>query len=219
MPARDTKDHMILPWLAAVGLLLTACNGSGGRSDSQTMEKAAPDDGQPVGSASQSAPASGTAKQLSDQAETAAQQADLTTGEEAERLNEKAERLSKEATVARDTAADGAEKAVTEPGRTLPPATAPFRFIGRWAAAETACGHAAWAFTATGLSTPGATSCRFSRVSPTAGGYDIDARCSTGSRTSSERLKLTFAESAKAMVVEGGPAKAQVGLIYCGHDR
>lgn len=204
--------------LLAAGLLLSACNGSDGISGSQTMEKAEQGGDQPAGAPPRPAPASGTAKQLDDQAEAAAQQADLTTGEEAERLNEKAERLSTEAAATRDTAAADAAKAAVEPGRALPPATAPFRFTGRWAAVETACGHAAWTFTATGLSTPDETSCRFSKVSPTAGGYDIDARCGTGTRTSGEQLKLRFAESAKAMFVEGGPAKEQVGLIYCGTD-
>lgn len=93
------------------------------------------------------------------------------------------------------------------------PETPPF-FVGRWAAAETACGHAAWSFTEDGLSTPGAVVCDFDRVKRTPEGYDITAVCWAEGPPETGRIKLSYAQSARAMLVEGGPFNP-VGLIAC----
>lgn len=103
-----------------------------------------------------------------------------------------------------------------KPGEGLPPASSANRYVGRWAAAETACGHAAWRFTVTDLNTAGEVSCKFDRVTRTAAGYDIDATCVAQAPPEKSVIRLTFAESAKAMMVEGGPFSGSVGLIYCG---
>lgn len=94
-----------------------------------------------------------------------------------------------------------------------PPAP-PF-FVGSWAAAETACGHAAWAFTETGLATPGEVSCRFDAVAPTPRGYDIAATCTAEGPPRPERIILARGPSAGVMLVEGGPFNP-VRLIACG---
>lgn len=106
---------------------------------------------------------------------------------------------------------------VTKPGQGLPPASSPNRFVGRWAAAETACGHAAWDFTQTDINTAGEVSCKIDRTARTpAGGYDLDVTCVAQAPPEKSVLHLTFAESAKAMMVQGGPFSGSVGLIYCG---
>lgn len=104
-----------------------------------------------------------------------------------------------------------------KPGQGLPDASLLNRFVGRWAAAETACGHAAWDFTATDINTAGEVSCKIDRTIRTpAGGYDLDVTCVAQAPPEKSVLHLTFAESAKAMMVEGGPFSGSVGLIYCG---
>lgn len=90
---------------------------------------------------------------------------------------------------------------------------APF-FVGRWAAADTACGHAAWSFTRTGLETPGEVSCTFEQVTRTPQGYDITAICSAEGPPRQEQIRLSYAQSARALLVEGGPF-APVGLVAC----
>jgi hypothetical protein len=92
-------------------------------------------------------------------------------------------------------------------------ANEPF-FVGRWAAAETACGHAAWEFTASGLATPGEVSCTFNDVMKTPAGYDIAATCTAEGPPESHRISLSYAESADALLVEGGPFNP-VGLVAC----
>jgi hypothetical protein len=87
-------------------------------------------------------------------------------------------------------------------------------FVGRWAAAETACGHEAWIFTKDGLATPGEVSCSFDRTTRVAAGYAITATCTAEGPPAPAQLHLAYAESAKALLVEGGPF-ADVGLIAC----
>ncbi len=89
------------------------------------------------------------------------------------------------------------------------------RFVGRWAAAETACGHEAWQFTPTGLQTPGEVSCSFSKIKAVPGGYDIAARCAAEGSAAPDVIRLRFAKSARAMLVEAKKL-ASVGLIRCG---
>lgn len=112
---------------------------------------------------------------------------------------------------------DSQPEAEIRPGQGLPDASAQNRFVGRWAAADTACGHAAWDFTATDINTAGEVSCKIDRTTRTpAGGYDLDVTCVAQAPPEKSVLHLTFAESAKAMMVEGGPFSGSVGLIYCG---
>ncbi|HET8727025.1 MAG TPA: hypothetical protein VFO41_05890 [Alphaproteobacteria bacterium] len=91
-------------------------------------------------------------------------------------------------------------------------------FVGRWAAAKTACGHAAWTFTPDSLSTPGEVSCTFSQVTRTPEGYDIAATCTAEGPPEAERIRLSYAQSARALLVEGGPFNP-VGLVACDGPR
>lgn len=97
----------------------------------------------------------------------------------------------------------------------LPPADAPLRFVGRWAWADDRCAQDAWTFRADGLSTPGEVSCTWDDIREAPGGYDIDATCVAQAPPQPYTFHLRFAESARAMMVQGGPM-APIGLIYCG---
>jgi hypothetical protein len=88
------------------------------------------------------------------------------------------------------------------------------RFVGRWAAAEEGCHAEAWLFRRDGLVTPGHTACTFRNVRAAPGGYDIDAICTADRPTANYTLQIRFAESAGAMLVDGGPM-APVSLIAC----
>ena len=103
----------------------------------------------------------------------------------------------------------------TPPGE-LPPASSPTRYVGQWAAASLGCAEPAWRFEADRLTTKGEVSCAFMQVTPTPSGYDIAARCLAEGAERASTLRLRFAESAKAMLVSGGPFSGEIGLTYCG---
>ncbi|WP_269716896.1 hypothetical protein [Caulobacter sp. NIBR2454] len=90
------------------------------------------------------------------------------------------------------------------------------RFVGRWAAAKTACGHEAWKFEARGVSTPGEVSCTFNEVREASGGFDIKATCSAEGQAADGDLRLRFMDVTEAMKVEGGPYDWKADLVYCG---
>ncbi|HEU4958779.1 MAG TPA: hypothetical protein VFT56_00080 [Sphingomonas sp.] len=103
----------------------------------------------------------------------------------------------------------------TKPGR-LPAATgAQPRYIGRWAATRQLCEGGAWRFYATHLETAGEVSCTFGKVDTVPGGYDIHATCTAEAPPAPDTIKLRFAESAQAMLVDSKTFKS-VGLTYCG---
>lgn len=104
------------------------------------------------------------------------------------------------------------------PGESLPPKSDEEpRYVGRWAAASTACGHEAWRFEAGGLHTPGEVACTFDKVTAVKGGYDVAMHCAAEAPPAASTLRLRFVEgAAKGMLVEGGPFSGAVGLIYCG---
>ncbi|MET0272074.1 MAG: hypothetical protein ABW360_03705 [Phenylobacterium sp.] len=99
------------------------------------------------------------------------------------------------------------------------PQAGDYRYVGRWAATEALCKDGAWVFAPGKLATAGEVSCIFNRVTPTPSGYDVAATCQAQAPPEPARLTLTFAESADAMRVEGGPFSARVGLIRCGPPR
>ena len=103
----------------------------------------------------------------------------------------------------------------TPPGE-LPSAASPTRYVGEWTAASLSCADPAWRFEADRLTTKGEVSCAFMQVTPAAGGYDIAARCLAEGEERASTLRLRFAESAKAMLVSGGPFSGKIGLTYCG---
>lgn len=88
------------------------------------------------------------------------------------------------------------------------------RFVGRWAAETRLCRTTAWRFTADSLRTPAGSVCRFSRVTPVPGGYDIAARCTAEGPPTDDVLHLRFAESARALMFESRVI-ADSGLVRC----
>lgn len=109
------------------------------------------------------------------------------------------------------------ERAAPTPSKATPPAAkslTPF-YVGRWAAAETACGHAAWEITEKGLETSGGVACTFERVTQTQTGVDIAARCTGEGASEVSTVRFAYAQSAQALLVEAEPF-ANVGLIACG---
>jgi hypothetical protein len=98
---------------------------------------------------------------------------------------------------------------------TLPPANAALRFVGTWAANQASCASKPWRFTAKELTATDGPHCTFYKVSKIAGGYDIAAECPTKEPVHTDLIKLRFAESARAMLVESN-AISPMGLVYCG---
>jgi hypothetical protein len=101
-------------------------------------------------------------------------------------------------------------------GTALPPADAEYRYIGNWAADAAACADPPWRFEARRLTTKGEVACAFDRVGKTPAGYEIAATCTAEAPPAPYVIRLSFAESARAMLVEGGPFSGPVGLVWCG---
>ena len=57
--------------------------------------------------------------------------------------------------------------------------------------------------------------CSFYNVAKVPGGYDVAAQCPTKKPIHTDLIKLRFAESAGAMLVESN-AISPTGLVYCG---
>ena len=100
-------------------------------------------------------------------------------------------------------------------GKALPPATAALRFVGTWAATEQECASKPWRFTAEALKVEGGPQCSFYKISAAPGGYNIAATCPSKTPVHTDLIRLRFAESAQAMLVESN-AIPPTGLIYCG---
>jgi hypothetical protein len=103
------------------------------------------------------------------------------------------------------------------PGTALPPAhSAAPRYVGRWATRADLCEGGAWVFTRDHFGIEDGPECHFDKVAEMPGGYRIAARCTANGKQSRSDVTLRFAESARAMLVEGLAALPDTGLIYCG---
>ena len=89
-----------------------------------------------------------------------------------------------------------------------------FRFAGRWATDQGNCRSQGWMLTASSLKTPTGTACSFSKVTEVPGGYDIAASCMTSGPARDDRLRLRYAESARALLVDSGTL-GDTGLVRC----
>ncbi len=99
---------------------------------------------------------------------------------------------------------------------TLPPLSAATpRYVGLWATTADGCSNPAWRFEERGVSTQGEVSCEFQRVEMTARGYDIQAQCTAESPPTPYNIQLSFAESARAMMITGGPWQSGTALVHC----
>ena len=134
--------------------------------------------------------------------------------------NETVEQNSSNVISAANASADStqANEAAAENGNslgTLPPATAALRFLGTWATSKANCKSAPWHFTADSLTATDGPYCSIYKVSKAPGGYDLAAQCPEKKPIPTDLIKLRFAESARAMLVESNAIKP-TGLIYCG---
>ena len=98
---------------------------------------------------------------------------------------------------------------------TLPPADAALRFVGLWAHDRSECASKGWRFTADALSATGGPHCSIYKVTKVEGGYDLAVKCPAKKPEPTDLIKLRFAESARAMLVESN-AISPSGLIFCG---
>jgi hypothetical protein len=87
-------------------------------------------------------------------------------------------------------------------------------YVGRWAADAGLCAGGAWVFTETTLNTAGEVSCTFNTITPTTTGYTIQATCTAEAPPAPATIHLSYAQSAQALLVEGGPF-SPIGLIRC----
>jgi len=86
-------------------------------------------------------------------------------------------------------------------------------YIGRWAEKTQDCGARAWTFTANRLvAPPGA--CVFATVKRVDEGVEVDADCSWEGETTSAQMRLSYAQSARALLVRQGPS-GDIGLVAC----
>jgi len=96
-----------------------------------------------------------------------------------------------------------------------PSAEVPPFYVGRWATRENLCGTDVWVIDERGLQAPQGASCRFDGAPQGAGPVEIDASCTAGGASRTWRLRLSYAQSARALLIENGPF-ADTGLIRCG---
>lgn len=100
--------------------------------------------------------------------------------------------------------------------QTLPaPRADALRYVGRWASSAANCASGAWVFELDGVNTAGEVSCNFNNIQITPSGYMIDASCTAEGPPTLHRIQLSFAESAQAMMVSGGPWGQEIGLVHC----
>ena len=99
---------------------------------------------------------------------------------------------------------------------TLPPpsATTP-RYVGLWATTVEGCSEPAWRFEENRITTRSEVSCEFQSVAMTDRGYDIQAQCSAEASPAPYNIQLSFVESARAMMVTGGPWQSGAALVFC----
>ncbi|WP_135210979.1 hypothetical protein [Vitreimonas flagellata] len=99
---------------------------------------------------------------------------------------------------------------------TLPPPTEETpRYVGLWATTAEGCSNPAWRFEADGISTQGEVSCEFRGVRITEAGYEIAATCYAQAPPEPHNIQISFAESARAMMLTGGPWAPAPSLVYC----
>jgi hypothetical protein len=87
-------------------------------------------------------------------------------------------------------------------------------YVGRWAARPELCADGAWRITERGIDTAGEVSCRFLAPPAGPGPVEVDATCTAEGPPKRWRLRLAYAQSAQALLIENGPF-TDIGLIRC----
>ena len=132
------------------------------------------------------------------------------------------EKVSAPATSSNSSAAEAGKtnsatnaQVATHPAGVLPSANAAVRYAGTWATSPANCKSKPWRFAKDSLHAKDGPQCSFYNVAKVPGGYDVAAQCPTKTPIHTDLIKLRFAESAGAMLVESN-AIAPTGLVYCG---
>jgi hypothetical protein len=112
-------------------------------------------------------------------------------------------------------AAEEVGEAEQLPRQPPPPSETAPRYVGLWAAAAEGCSDPAWRFEEDRVTTRGEVSCEFRSVTPTDRGYDIQASCTAEAPPAPYEIQLSFAESARAMMIAGGPWQSGTALVFC----
>lgn len=97
---------------------------------------------------------------------------------------------------------------------TLPPSNGPPSFIGLWAASKADCKSSPWRFTKTELAAVNGPHCSIYEVTKVADGYDLGAQCPDKKPIPTDLIKIRFAQSPEAMLVESNTIPPH-GLVYC----
>lgn len=98
---------------------------------------------------------------------------------------------------------------------TLPPPSDSPRYVGLWATTAEGCTEPAWRFEERRITTRGEVSCEFQNVAMTASGYEIQAQCTVQAPPEPHTINLSFSESARAMMISGGPWQSGTALVHC----
>lgn len=101
------------------------------------------------------------------------------------------------------------------PSTLPPPSETTPRYVGLWATTAEGCAEPAWRFEANRITTRGEISCEFQNVAMTERGYEIQAQCTAEAPPAPHTIELSFAESARAMMVSGGPWQSGTALVFC----
>lgn len=97
-----------------------------------------------------------------------------------------------------------------------PPSSSAPRYVGLWATTQEGCSEPAWRWEAERVTTRGEVSCNFDSVQQTPTGYTLQSTCYAEAPPAPYTIQLSFAESARAMMVDGGPWSPPTALVYCG---
>ncbi len=100
-----------------------------------------------------------------------------------------------------------------EPQPSVQTAPPPDFYVGSWAPQTEDCGARAWTFTAVSLAAPDG-ACRFDKVSTVPEGVEIAATCDWLGETKTPKMRLSYAQSAQALLLMDGPS-GDLGLIAC----
>lgn len=98
--------------------------------------------------------------------------------------------------------------------RELPSPDQSPRYLGMWATTVDDCDEPPIRFEADRVSTLGEVSCEFNTVTPTQAGYEIAATCYAEAPPAPYTIRISFAESARAMMTTGAPWAA-TSFVYC----
>lgn len=115
---------------------------------------------------------------------------------------------------ANETTNEPLQPGINKDASALPSAKATLSFVGTWATSQAECETRPWRFREDRLAVAGGPNCSFYKVSEVPGGYDLAAQCPAKKPDPTDLIKLRFAGSDRAMLVESN-AISPMGLIKC----